>query len=35
MLGRDIMRAAPPVPESVVSASGEVLYTGAEIGRGR
>ncbi|MBB5692369.1 nitric-oxide reductase large subunit [Muricoccus pecuniae] len=35
MLGRDIMRAAPPVPESVISASGEVLYTGAEIGRGR
>jgi nitric oxide reductase subunit B len=35
MLGRDIMRAAPPVPESVVSASGEVLYTAADIGRGR
>jgi nitric oxide reductase subunit B len=34
-IGRDIGMNAPPVPERVVSASGEVLYTRADIDRGR
>jgi nitric oxide reductase subunit B len=34
-VGRDIGMNAPPVPERVVSANGEVLYTRADIDRGR
>ncbi len=34
-VGRDIGMNAPPVPERVISASGEVLYTRADIDRGR
>jgi Nitric oxide reductase large subunit len=34
-IGRDIGMNAPPVPERVVSANGEVLYTRADIDRGR
>ncbi|GAA0574894.1 nitric-oxide reductase large subunit [Rhizomicrobium electricum] len=34
-VGRDIGMNAPPVPERVVSDSGEVLYTRADIDRGR
>ena len=33
--GSEIFRAAPPVPERVVSESGEVLYQRADIERGR
>jgi nitric oxide reductase subunit B len=34
-MGRDIEIAAPPMPESVVTKSGHVLYTRADIERGR
>ena len=33
--GTEIFRAAPPVPERVVSDSGQVLYTKADIEKGR
>ena len=34
-IGRDIYQQAPPMPERVVATSGEVIYTRAEIERGR
>lgn len=34
-MGRDIGANAPPVPERVVAANGEVIYTRADIDRGR
>jgi nitric oxide reductase subunit B len=34
-MGGEVHRQAPPMPESVTSASGQVLYTRAEIERGR
>lgn len=33
--GGEIFRAAPPIPEKVVSENGEVIYTRADIERGR
>ena len=33
--GTEIFRTAPPVPERVVSESGQVVYTRADIERGR
>jgi nitric oxide reductase subunit B len=35
LLGREIHREAPPVPEAVVAASGETLYTKTDIQTGR
>src|SRR3546814_9508210 len=34
-IGRDIHQTAPPIPERVVSESGQVLYTRADIDTGR
>ncbi len=34
-MGREIYHTTPPVPQRVVSASGQLLYTGAQIDRGR
>ena len=35
LIGRDISIKAPPMPERVLSASGQTLYTKADIQRGR
>jgi nitric oxide reductase subunit B len=35
LMGREIYRIMPPLPDAVVAASGEVLYSGADIQTGR
>lgn len=34
-LGRDIYLAAPPIPNTVVSENGRVIFTGEQIRRGQ